>query len=519
MSASVALSLGPATRGWADPAAAPTTIGATATPIEHLVVIFQENVSFDHYFGTYPNAANTDGTTFHASDDTPSVNNLLGGGNLLTGNTNAANPRRLGADMLLTCDQGHAYAAEQKAFDGGLMDKFVENTDRESCTAPDKGVPGLVMDYYDGNTVTGLWNYAQNYAMSDNFFGTVFGSSTPGALNLVSGQTYGGYAVDSGTGRKVNDSSVVSAADADGIGTVISDPDPAFDDCGAPGHRLAMTGRTIGDLLNAKGVTWGWFEGGFRPTTAAAAGAPAVCDSSHVNVGGVTVSDYSAHHEPFEYYESTANPHHLPPTSVASIGGTDQANHQYDLSDFGAALNAGHLPAVSFLKAPKYQDAHAGYSDPEDEQKFLAGTINALQKSPDWKSTAVVVAYDDSDGWYDHVMPPIVNTSSGPDDALDGAGSCGGGQTPLGGHTDRCGYGARLPLLVISPYAKRDHVDHAVTDQSSILRFIEDNWHTGRIGDSSFDALAGPLNGLFDFGHRRSGKVLLDPATGSVLRD
>jgi phospholipase C len=497
------------------PSAAART--ATATPIKHLVVIFQENVSFDHYFGTYPNVATTDGTKFHASDDTPSVNNLLGGGNLLTRNPNSANPQRLGTDMLLTCDQGHDYTPEQKAFNGGLMNKFVENTDTESCSAPDKGKPGLVMDYYDGNTVTGLWNYAQNYAMSDNSYGTVFGPSTPGAINLVSGQTHGGYAVDK-TGKKVTDPSVVSAADATGIGTVIGDPDPAFDDCSSSGNHLAMTGKNIGDLLNAKGVTWGWFEGGFKPTTAAGAGTPAVCGSSSVNVGGATVGNYSAHHEPFEYYASTANPHHLPPASVADIGKTDQANHQYDTTDFTAALSAGNLPAVSFLKAPKAQDGHAGYSDPKDEQKFLADTINALQKSPDWKSTAVVVSYDDSDGWYDHAMPPIVNTSTGAQDALNGAGVCGGGQAPLGGYADRCGYGPRLPLLVISPYAKQDYVDHAVTDQTSVLRFVEDNWKTGQIGDSSFDALAGPLTGMFDFDHRRGGTVLLDPSSGSVVK-
>ena len=116
--------------------------------------------------------------------------------------------------------------------------------------------------------------------------------------------------------------------------------------------------------------------------------------------------DYSPHHEPFEYYASTANPMHKPPTSVAMVGHTDQANHQYDTADFFAAANAGNLPAVSYLKAPKYQDGHAGYSDPLDEQTWLADTINQLQSLPTWRSTAVVVTYDDSDGWYDHVLGP-----------------------------------------------------------------------------------------------------------------
>ena len=130
------------------------------------------------------------------------------------------------------------------------------------------------------------------------------------------------------------------------------------------------------------------------------------------NIGGATVTDYSPHHEPFQYYKSTANPKHLPPSSEAAIGHTDQANHQYDLSEFYPTLSAGNMPAVSFLKAPAYQDGHAGYSNPIDEQTFLVNAINQIEKSKDWKSTAIVVTYDDSDGWYDHQVLPIVNGSN-----------------------------------------------------------------------------------------------------------
>ncbi len=228
------------------------------------------------------------------------------------------------------------------------------------------------------------------------------------------------------------------------------------------------------------------------------------------------MADYSAHHEPFQYYASTANPHHLPPSSVAAVGHTDAANHQYDLVDFAAALRGGNLPAVSFLKAAEYQDGHAGYSDPLDEQHFLVDTLNALQRSTAWPSTAVVIAYDDSDGWYDHQASPIVNPSRSAQDALTAPGVCGSG-TPLGGFPDRCGYGPRLPLLVISPYARTNVVDHTVIDQTSILRFVEDNWLSGqRIGGGSFDALAGPLTPMFDFQHGHAGRLILDPATGTV---
>ncbi len=174
------------------------------------------------------------------------------------------------------------------------------------------------------------------------------------------------------------------------------------------------------------------------------------------------------------------------------------------------------MPAVSFLKAPAYQDGHAGYSDPLDEQTFLVNTINQLEKSSAWSSTAVIIAYDDSDGWYDHVVAPIVSPSQSSADALTSSGLCG--KTAANVYEGRCGYGPRLPLLVISPYAKQNYVDHALTDQSSILRFIEDNWQVGRIGDHSFDAIAGSLNGFFDFHSRQSNKPLfLDPATGEPV--
>jgi phospholipase C len=451
-----------------------------ATPVEHVVVIFQENVSFDHYFATYPNAANPRGEpAFHARGNTPSVNGLSPG--LSFANPNLSNPARLDRSQALTCDQDHAYTAEQKAYDGGLVDAFVQNTGSTGSGCD----PTQVMDYFDGNTVTAWWSVAQHFALSDNHYGSTFGQSTAGALNLTSGQTHG--MTPALAGRVAN-------------GTLVQDTDPAFDDCSAS-PTVQSSARNVGDLLNARGVTWGWFEGGFRPSSRNPDGT-AVCATSHPNIGGAEVVDYIPHHEPFQYASSTANPHHLPPQSTKTIGHTDRANHQYDLSDFWDAANASRVPAVSFLKAPGYQDGHAGYSDPLDEQHFLAHTINDIERLPIWPETAIIVAYDDSDGWYDHVMPPIVNRSDDPaNDALLGSGLCG--TPPQGAYLDRCGYGPRLPLMVISPFAKTNHVDHALTDQTSILRFVEENWRLGRIGDQSFDALSGSIRGMFDFARER----------------
>jgi phospholipase C len=170
------------------------------------------------------------------------------------------------------------------------------------------------------------------------------------------------------------------------------------------------------------------------------------------------------------------------------------------------------------LKAAAYQDGHAGYSDPLDEQTFLVNTINTIMMSPFWGRTAIIVAYDDSDGWYDHVMGPIVNQSSTGDDNLAGPGSCGSGVGMI--FQGRCGYGPRMPLLVISPYARANYVDHGVTDQSSILQFIEDNWFLGRIGNGSTDDIAGSLMPMFDFDSGKTAKrLILDSSTGNPVHN
>jgi phospholipase C len=485
---------------------------STTTPIQHLVVLFDENVSFDHYFATYPQAANTDGTRFKAARGTPKADTVKAAG-LLKKNPNLYAPARLSPDEAVTCDQNHNYGPEQLAENNGRMNLFVQNTSTDTCTGQ-FGAPGLGMDYYDGNTVTALWNYAQHYAMSDNSWDTTFGPSTPGALNLISGQTHGAISYDPTTGKQTAtpDAYGVKSPDAKGVGTVTADPDPVYDDCADADHTstnalVGMRGKNIGDLLNAKNVTWGWFQGGFRPTTTwdGQTGHYAKCDATTTNVAGASVLDYSPHHNPFAYYASTSNPHHLAPSSVAKIGQTDQANHQYDLTDFDAALAHGSLPSGSFLKAPEAQDGHASYSDPLDEQKFLVKEINAIQKSPYWSSTAIVVAYDDSDGWYDHVAPKITNGSN---DAANGDTTlCTSVKTVAGGYADRCGPSQRLPLVVISPYAKANYVDHTTTNQASVLRFVEDNWKTGRIGDASFDATAGSIQSMFAFTGNGAGKA------------
>jgi phospholipase C len=614
--------------------------------IKHVVIIFQENASFDHYFGTYPDAKNTDGTRFVARSSTPSVNGLTDGNSKFPERVNVglhdfnpnnpvgaptgmnpnggANPFRMTHEQSITCSNNHDYKDEQLASDGGLMDRFPQQNSQNGAGCATDG--STVMGYFDGNTVTAMWNWAQRFAMSDNSWGTTYGPSTPGALNLIAGQTAGavvhtfagtkgatGQLADSVQNATIPDVFFVGrtnpqvAADVVGsakpvtvqTGTLTTDLDPYLDDCGndkggtAAGKlTVEMTGKNVGDLLNEKGVTWGWFAGGFR--TAAAANpqttdprhplsgvsndpfglpsfggaandgqaqnigtanfVPAVCNAAHVLHPDSSTSfdgnaaivhpiraDYNAHHAPFQYYASTRNPHHLPPSSVEMIGNTDRANHQYDLLDFYAAVRNGNLPAVSFIKAINRDDGHpGGESDPLSEQRFLAQTINILQQSPEWAETAVFIAWDDSDGWYDHAMSPLVNPSAAAGfDAISAAngGTCG---TPKSDAIQgRCGFGPRLVLNMVSPWAKVNYVDHSLTDQSSILRFVEDNWNLNYIDGpatrdhanglrkpaftvapqkQSFDVVTGSFDNMFD-DERHLERFILNPVTGAVVRD
>jgi phospholipase C len=525
---------------------APSTVSSvlyrnnTTTPIKHVVVIFDENQSFDHYFGTYPYAANTDGTKFVAKPGTSTVTGLYTKitksgpvGPLLTNNPNEYNPQRLTSSEALTSDQNHDYTPEQDAVDNGKMDKFVQETESSTPSAgcaPEYCPPGIVMDYYDGNTVTGLWNYAQNYAMSDNNYDTAFGPSTPGAINVTSGDTAGAKALNptwdpTDPSGAATSTAVVDVNKTTGLGVLYSDNDPYYDACSDTNHTtngslVALTGENVGDLLNQQHVSWGWFEGGFAPTSTTD-GLP-VCGASHDNIGGVSVQDYVPHHDPFEYYASTANPDHLAPSSLSDIGYTDQANHQYDLSLFSDALSGkggAQLPAVSYLKAGAYQDGHPGYSDPTDEQHFLVNEINSIEESKYWSSTAIVVTYDDSDGWYDSAVPPVINGSN--DSATDTA-LCTSVAVTVGSNNDRCGYGQRLPMLVISPYTRDNYVSNNETDTTSVVSFIEQNWLHGETIPGSFDKVSGSLDapgGLLDFNtYPHFNPVILNPTTGAVVK-
>ena len=269
-------------------------------------------------------------------------------------------------------------------------------------------------------------------------------------------------------------------------------------------------------------MTWGFFEGGFDLTVTNANGTTGCKRSTTSAVTNTNKADYIPHHEPFQYYKSTANPTHARPTSVSIDRlARDAANHQYDIHDFYDAVNAGNFPAVSFLKAPGYQDGHAGYSDPLDEQAFIVhGDQFPAETAADWEHTAVVIAYDDSDGWYDHQMPPIVNQSTSAADRSPGRHLRHGASALPGvdagdAHAQgRCGYGPRLPhagdLAVVEAELRRSHDDRSDLDHSLHRRQLAERASGSATARSTLSPI--PSQNMLEFTKAQSNdKLILDP--------
>ena len=316
LAASLIGGIGAASAQPAGGAVAPASIGPspaetsqTATPIKHLVVIYDENISFDHYFATYPQATNPPGEpAFTAAPDTPWVSNLVTA-HLLTNNPNFTNPEngagrtnpfRFDRTEAATADQNHAYTPEQLAYDHGKADLFPKYTGMGDFGRKGVlGTNGLVMGYYDGNTVTAIWNYAQHFAMSDNAHGNTDGPSTPGALEVVAGQTNGEQFV---VGTKTEATKASIAYVDNGIGglTMIQDLDPGYDLCSTRKDQVVMEGDNIGELLNAAGITWGGFMGGFNPEIKNANGTTGCARSTYSAVMKRAIPDYIPHHNWFQ---------------------------------------------------------------------------------------------------------------------------------------------------------------------------------------------------------------------------
>ena len=413
--------------------------------IAHLVVIFQENWSFDALYGSFPGANGLTGAPPGAKlqvdrDERPyaslpqPINRRL--------IPPAPDPRfpadlpnapfNLAGFILPTEIPGspvHEFYREQHQINGGKMNKFVAWTD----------VGGLVMSYYDAMNWP-MGRLAQQFTISDNFFHAAFGGSFLNHMWLICACTpvwrdapadlraqldANGFLVRDG--RVTPDGFVVNTS------FTVNRPHPA----NAEPRTLApnQTLPTIGDRLSEHGISWAWYSGGWDDA-----------------VAGHPDPLFQFHHQPFAFFANYAD------------GTPGRAEHLRDERDFFRDLERGSLPAVIFIKPVGADNEHPSYANPLRGQAHAAMLVRAIMNSSAWESTVIIVTYDENGGRWDHVAPPVV---------------------------DRWGPGTRVPAIVISPFARRRFVDHTPYDTTSILRLIERRWDLKPLG--ARDAAANDL--------------------------
>ncbi len=448
----------------------------THSPIKHTIILYQENISFDHYFGTYG----------HGSNGIPAGSALS-----YTNGTQTWGPfaptQLLGTTQSRTCDVDHSYTDMIRMVNHGAMDQFLsafsppaQGNDKivgtpattcprfETLTPPGTGATALANAYYTGTAgdpnapLQNYWSLASQYTLADNFFQGVYGPSTPGAQWLVAA---------------TNNTS--------------GDPNPIGDICNDyPASISPQNIPNLGAEASAAGTSWAWFQGGFGTCTPTA------------------VNGYSAHHDPFQYFTSTADLNHADAFNP-NMSYPEANRHQRDLSVFDAALagtpisgQVPTLPAISWVKAPQIDDGHPGYSGPALEDAFVGDLVSRLKASPYWKDTALVIAFDETGGWWDHVAPPDLG---GPFFVtwVNGQPNLTGCQYPgiPGAKCGEAGLGPRMPVLVISRFAKPGFIDHDLLNSASLDRWVEWNHRLPALGVwGDRDVNAGNLAGAFIFG-------------------
>ena len=420
--------------------------------LEHIVVIYLENHSFDNLFGKFPGAdglAKAGRRAVQVDRDGQPYKTLPP---VLDASTKPpqADPRfppdlpnrpfpidKYMSPEMKTPDLVHRYYQQQAQIDGGKMDKFVAYTN----------AGGLVMGYQDGRKLA-LWSYARQYTLADHFFHAATGGSFLNHFWTICACTprYDD-APDSlraqldPQGKLVKDGAVTP--DGFAVNTLYSvyAPHPAKADTALllPPQTL----RTIGDALSEKGISWAWYSGGWNDALA-----------------GKADPIFQYHHQPFAYFEKYGD------------GTTARQEHLKDEGDLLAGLDRGALPAVVFWKPIGALNEHPGYTDTLSGDRHMREVIEKIRKGPLWRSTAIIVTYDENGGFWDHVPPP---------------------------KGDRWGPGIRVPAVIISPFAKRHYVDHTAYDTTSILRLIETRFGLAALGER--DARAGNLLNAFDFRH------------------
>ena len=436
--------------------------------VDHIIVLYAENRSFDNLYGAFPGANGL------ASASAESMAQVDRDGSVLprlpaVWKGKAADPAfpqdlpnkpyRLDAPPVnmplekATRDLVHRFYQNQEQIDGGRNDRFVE--------AGDSGA--LVMGHYDGSSLP-MWKWAKEYTLADNFFMGAFGGSyfnhvylicactpidrdAPASLRAV---------IDERGWLKTKPTSPKSALDGppdyvldgdvtpDGYSVNTTQPawqpsrvppakggDPRYTDPAK--HTLPpQTLTTIGDTLSAKGVTWAWYSGAWDAALADGMQPPdAPRKVMATRADGAPY--FVTHHQPFNYFKRFAP------------GTPDRAEHLKDYKDLVAAIDDGSLPQVVFYKPQGTLNEHPGYADVWSGDAHLDQLLNRIKASKLWQSSVVIVTYDENGGFWDHVAPP---------------------------KADRWGPGSRIPAIIVSPFARRGYVDHTLYDTTSILKLI-----------------------------------------------
>jgi phospholipase C len=440
--------------------ATPVPAGATPAPddvpLDHIIVVFFENHTFDNLYGLFagangivqPGAAvpqvDLEGNVY---DTLPQVTNSEGSPSGPDDRFPAELPNapflidQFVSPHDIVPSSSHRFYQHQLQMNGGRMDRYIAWSDSGA----------LPMGFYD-TTRLPLYPYAREYTLADNVFTGAFGGSMLNHFWLIAAATpvwpdapsdivaEPVFGVDGALIDLMQDGDVTPD------GFAVNDVQPWYHpyQAGTPdSHRMPpQTGLTIGDRLSEAGRTWAWYAGGWND---ALAGHPA--------------DTFVYHHQPFVYYEQFAD------------GTEAKAEHLRDETDFIAAVGGDTLPDVAFVKPLGIYDEHAGYSTVTASERYVVELIERVKASPAWDRAAIIITYDDFGGWFDHVAPPVV---------------------------DRWGPGGRVPTLIISPHAKKGFVDHTLYDHTSILKLIE--WRFGLAPLTDRDAAANTMLAAFDFG-------------------
>jgi acid phosphatase len=468
--------------------------------IEHIVVIYAENHSFDNLYGMFPGAngiadATTEQKTQLDHDGNPlphlpPVYTPQGKPDPRFPQSLPNGPFRIDAPPVdaridqIVPSPIHNYYQNIEQINGGRNNKFVAMTT----------VGAWTMGYYDGSKMR-LWQWAREYVLADNFFMGAFGGSflnhqwlvcacTPAQTDVPAAaraqlDERGQLKTRPGSPKSVLEGPVqLFDGRASPDGYVVNTSQPPYQPSGippAPGgnpdtadpahHPLPpQTAKTIGDTLSARGVGWAWYAGGWNAALADGRRDPKE-KRNVIYRNEIGSPIFQPHHQPLNYYARFVP------------GSADRSRHLKDGDDFLEAIEKGTLPQLAFYKPSGRLNQHPSYTDLESGDRHIADVLERLKKSPQWPKMAVIVTYDENGGYWDHVAPP----------------------TGLG-WGDRWGPGTRVPTILVSPFAKRSFVDSTPYDTTSILKFI-----TLRFGLEPLAGVRpnmGDLTHAFDFSQR-----------------